>query len=95
MGYDYKELYEKIRDMAFAVRNGIANTAAPMRFVEQAKNVLYNNMDGIEAALKFAADAQDQIKVLELELSDAERELDELTHKTTAKKKPKAEDTAH
>lgn len=92
MGYDYKELYEKIRDMAFAVRNGIANTAAPMRFVEQAKNVLYNNMDGIEAALKFAADAQDQIKVLELELSDAERELDELTKKTTTKKKPKADE---
>lgn len=92
MGYDYKELYEKIRDMAFAVRNGIANTAVPMRFVEQAKNVLYNNMDGIEAALKFAADAQDQIKVLELELSDAERELDELTKKTTTKKKQKADE---
>lgn len=92
MGYDYKELYEKIRDMAFAVRNGIANTAVPMRFVEQAKNILYNNMDGIEAALKFAADAQDQIKVLELELSDAERELDELTKKTTNKKKPKADE---
>lgn len=77
MGYDYKELYEKIRDMAFAVRNGIANTAVPMRFVEQAKNVLYNNMDGIEEALKFAMDAEKKIKVLEVEIESADAELQE------------------
>ena len=45
---NYKELYEKIRDMAFTVRNGINNTSTPLRFVEQAKNILYNNMDAIE-----------------------------------------------
>ena len=84
---DYKQIYEKISDMAFTVRKGIANTAVPLRFVEQAKNVLYNNMDEIEAALKFAAEASKQIEVLELELADAERELDEATKKTTQKKK--------
>lgn len=87
---DYKALYEKIRDMAFSVRNGIANTAVPLRFVEQAKNVLYNNMYDIEVALKFAAEAEEQIKVLEVELADAERELDEATKATTGKAKKKA-----
>ena len=40
-----------------------------------------------EGALKFAAEAGQKIQVLELELDDAERELDELTKKTTQKKK--------
>lgn len=92
---DKKALYEKIRDMALTVRHGVANTAVPLRFVEQAKNILYNNMDEIEEALKYAASAEDEIKLLEIELADAEREIDELTQKTTAKKKQKAEDTAH
>ncbi len=87
---DYQVLYEKIRDIAFNTRKGIANTAAPARFVEQAKNVLYNNMDGIEAALKFAAEAEKQIKVLEIELADAERELDEMTKAKTTQKSKKA-----
>lgn len=86
---DYKGLYEKIRDMAFNVRKGINNTAVPMRYVEQAKNVLYNNMDDIEAALKYASDAEHQIKVLELELADAEREIDDLTKKATPSGKKK------
>lgn len=86
----YTELYEKIRDMAFNTRRGIENTVNPMSFVEQAKNILYNNMDDIEAALKFASEASKQIELLELELNDAERELDEMTKKTTQKKKAKA-----
>lgn len=87
---DYQNLYEKIRDMAFNVRRGIENTSVPMRFVEQAKNILYNNMDDIEAALKFASEASKKIEVLEVELADAERELDELTKATTSKTKKKA-----
>ena len=87
---DYQGLYEKIRDMAFGVRRGIENTSVPMRFVEQAKNILYNNMDDIEAALKFASEASKKIEVLEVELADAERELDELTKATTSKAKKKA-----
>ena len=85
----YTEIYEKIRDLAFNTRRGIENTAVPMRYVEQAKNVLYNNMDEIEVALKYASEASKQIELLELELSDAERELDELTKKTAPKRKSK------
>jgi len=89
---NYQELYEKIRDMAFATRRALTNSAAISGHIERAKNTLYNNMDAIEEALKFAAEADKQIKLLELELSDAERELDELTkQKTTPKpKKQKA-----
>lgn len=87
MGYDYQGLYEKIRDIAFVTRNAVANTSAPGRYVDRAKNVLYNNMDDIESALKFAAEAGKQIALLELELNDAERELDEITKKTAPKKK--------
>lgn len=84
----FKALYEEISETAFRTRRGIANTAAPMRFVETAKNVLYNNMDAIEEALKYAAEASQKIRVLEVELADAERELDEaLSKKTTPKKK--------
>ena len=71
MENNYQALYEKIRDMAFNVRRGIESTAVPMRYVEQAKNILYNNMDDIEVALKFASEASKQIQVLELELDDA------------------------
>ena len=85
----YTELYEKIRDMAFNTRRGIENTVNPRSFVEQAKNILYNNMDDIEAALKFASEASKKIAVLELELDDAERELDQLTKKTAPRKKGK------
>lgn len=87
MENDFKTIYEKVRDVAFNTRKGIANSATPLRFVEQAKNVLYNNMDEIEEALKYASEASDNIRILEVELSDAERELDELTKKTTPKKK--------
>ena len=92
MGYDLKELYEKIRDIAFSTRRAIENTATPGRHIDIAKNVLYNNMDAIEYALKYAAEAEKKIKVLELELSDAERELDEMTKKTTPRKKAKPAD---
>ena len=87
---NYQEIYEKIRDMAFATRRAIGNTAAPGGHIERAKNVLYNNMDAIEDALRFAASAAKQMEILEVELADAEREIDELTKKTTQKKKTKA-----
>ena len=94
MMVNYQELYEKIRDVAFATRRAIANTAAPMGHVERAKNVLYNNMNQIEEALRFAADAQKQIQVLELELADAERELDEMSKPKTTQKTKKPRQTA-
>lgn len=82
---DRKALYEKISDLNFNLKRVLGNTSAPGGMIEQAKNILYNNIDAIEESLKYAADAEMQIKVLELELSDAERELDEI--KNGAEKK--------
>jgi len=81
-----KELYEKVRDNAFDMRRCMSNTTNHAPYIERMKNILFNNLDAIENALKYAADAEKQIKVLELELADAERELDEATKKTTHKK---------
>ena len=93
---DIKELYIKISDQNFRRKRVIANTAAPGAVIEQTKNILYNNVDAIEEALKFAAEAEQKIAVLETELNDAERELKEQDErikeltatKTTSKKKP-------
>lgn len=82
---EIKELYEKIRDNAFTMRRGLANSVSHSQIIERMKNILYNNLTEIEAALKYASEAADKIKILELELDDAERELDELTKKTTHK----------
>lgn len=91
---DMKALYEEIRSAAFTTRRAIANTAAPMSYVERMKNILYNRMDEIEDALKYAAEAADKIIVLETELDDAEREITEkeqiikeLSEKKTTKQK--------
>ena len=83
---EIKELYEKIRDNSFSMRKGMSNTTNHAPYIERMKNVLFNNLTEIEAALKYASEASKQIEVLELELSDAERELDELNKKTTQKK---------
>ena len=88
---EIKGLYEKISNQNFTLKRVIGNSAAPGAVIEQTKNVLYNNIDAIEEALKYAADAEGQIRVLEQELDDAEREIDELTKagkKATGKKKP-------
>lgn len=84
---DVKVLYEKISEQNFRLKRVLGNTSAPGGMIEQTKNVLYNNIDAIEEALKYASDAEKQIKVLELELSDAERELDEMKNKTISKRK--------
>ena len=91
---DIKKLYEKLSEQQFNMRRGIANSVNHAQFYEQTKNVLLNNFDDIVEALKFAADAEGKMKVLELELNDAERELDEkeaqikeLTASKTTKKK--------
>ena len=87
---DYQGLYEKIRDLAFSTKRAIGNSAVPGPHIERAKNVLYNNMEAIEGALKYAAEAEKQIQLLELELSDAEREIDEMTKPKTTQKAKKA-----
>ena len=88
---EIKKLYEKIRDNSFSMRRGMSNSVAHGPIVERMKNILYNNLPEIEEALKFASEAADQIMVLEVELADAEHELDEMTKKTT-QKKTKAKD---
>lgn len=88
---EIKELYEKIRDNSFSMRKGMSNTTNHAPYIERMKNILYNNLEGIETGLKYAAEAAKQIALLEVELADAERELDELTKKTTTQKKPKQE----
>ena len=94
---DIKALYDKIHEQAFNLRRGLSNSVNHAAFITQTKNVLYNNLDAIEEALKFAEDAERQIKILEIELNDAERELDEkdqqikeLTAEKTTPKKKKA-----
>ena len=84
---DVKVLYEKISEQNFRLKRVLGNTSAPGGMIEQTKNVLYTNIDALEEALKYASDAEKQIKVLELELSDAERELDEMKNKTIPKRK--------
>lgn len=73
----YKELYEKIRDQAFSMRKALGNTVSTAPHINQMKNVLYNNLDEIEEALKFAMDAEKKIKVLEVEIDSADAELQE------------------
>lgn len=87
---NYQELYEKIRDLAFSTRRALGNTAVPTPHIDRAKNILYNNMDAIEQGLKFAAEAEKEIKLLEVELADAEREIDELSKSKTTQKTKKA-----
>lgn len=97
-----EQLYIKIRDQNFALRRARDNGVSQGPIVEQTKNILLNNIDPIEEAVKVACDSAGKIALLELELDDAERELDEkdakireLTEqignstgkKTTAKKK--------
>lgn len=88
---DIKGLYEKLRDAQFNMNKAISNTMNHGPHYEQMKNILLNNLDGIVEALKYAVDAEQKIQILEIELNDAEAEIDELTaNKTTAKNKKKA-----
>jgi len=96
---DIKGLYEKLSEQQFNMRRGIANSVNHAQFYDQTKNILLNNFDDIVEALKFATEAEAKMKVLELELNDAERELDEKDAQikeltagkaTTSKKKPGA-----
>lgn len=86
---NFKELSELISEQVFTLKRVLGNSAAPGRVIDQTKNILYNHVEEIEAALKYASEAEKKISILEVELGDAERELDELNKagKKTAKKK--------
>lgn len=87
---EIKGLYEKISEQNFTLKRVLGNSAAPGAIIEQTKNILYNNIDAIEEVLKYAVDAEKNIQVLEVELQNAEDELDALSKakKATGKKKP-------
>lgn len=68
-------LYDEIRDQAFRLHRAIGNVANSRPYVEQTKNILYNRLNEIEEALKFAAEAEKQIKVLTVEIESADDEL--------------------
>lgn len=72
---DYVKLYEAVRDEAFAYRRAVGNVAFPAPYMERMKNTLFNHLDEIEAALKFASEAQKQIDVLTVEIESADAEL--------------------
>ena len=38
---EIKELYEKIRDNAFTMRRGLANSVSHSQIIERMKNILY------------------------------------------------------
>lgn len=87
---EIKGLYEKISEQNFTLKRVLGNSSAPGATIEQTKNILYNNIDAIEEALKYAVEAEKNIQVLEVELQNAEDELDALSKakKATGKKKP-------
>lgn len=78
-----KELNEKIKEESFTMRRGVENTCNPTPFYDRMKNILINNLQDIESALAFAAEAGDQITALETMLDDAEHEIDELKAQLT------------
>lgn len=98
---EIKGLYDKLSEQQFNLRRALANTMAHTPHIDQAKNILYNNFDNIVDALKYAVEAEQKIQVLEVELNDAERELDEKdqqikelsSKKTTSKKKAFGQDS--
>lgn len=77
MEMDIKALSEKLSEHQFEHNAALNNGARISEQTAITKNILYNNFDAIVEALKYAADVEGKIKLLELELNDAERELDE------------------
>lgn len=70
-----KELIGKLGDQVFAVK--IADGLVKNRERETLKNLLVNNAEQIMEALSLAAEAEEKIALLEQELDDADKELDE------------------
>ena len=98
---EIKELREKLSDQAFKLKKARANGTMVMQETERMKNLLVNNCDAIIEVLTRAEKLEQEVAILNMELDDAERELDEakgkkpaetedvakVVKKTTAKKK--------
>ena len=72
-----QELVKTISDHAFRLRRAKNNGTMIRQEQESMKNILMNNVDQILEALSVAAEADEKISLLEMELDDADKELDE------------------
>lgn len=70
-----KQLIQEVGDQAFRLRNAKSNGIMVAQETERMKNVLINNLDAITEALRMAEEADEQIKILNLQLDDAENDL--------------------
>ena len=88
---EIKELREKLEAQAFRLKKAQASGAMVNQETERMKNVLVNNFEAIIDVISKAEKMEQEIAILNMELDDAERELDdakkEPVKKTTAKKK--------
>ena len=81
------ELNKKITDQAFMLEKAKANGVMVNQEVERTKNILFNNMNGIIEALKYAQDAEKKINLLTVEIDSADAELQEKDDEINALKK--------
>ena len=99
---NYQELYEKVSEQAFRWRHAQSNGMMVNQETERLKNIALNNMDDIVAALKYAVEAAETIRMLETEVDSADAELKELddeikklrSEKTPAKARTKPKEAA-
>ena len=83
---EIKEMREKVSEQAFKLKKARANGTMVMQETERMKNLLVNNRDAIIDALTRVEKLEQEVAVLNMELDDAERELDEAKKYTSAKK---------
>lgn len=97
---DAKKLLENIKDAKFSLDIAKSQGNLVNRKRESLRNVLENNLVEIIEAVEFASKAEDLNRVLETEISDADRELKEKDDEIRAlkaqleKKKKPAKETA-
>ena len=76
---DLKKLVKDIQDQEFRLRGAEASGMMVRDERERMKNLLFNCKGEIMEALALADEADEQIKLLELQLDDSDRELTEIT----------------
>lgn len=94
---DIKKLNGEISNAKYNYQKALSDGFTITRSRESLRNVLENSLDEILEALAFAENAEEKTQLLEVELADAERELDEkddeikgLKKQLEAKEKPKS-----
>ena len=94
---ELKEMIGEIQDQVTRLRKAKATGVTVNHEKERLKNVLFNHADEILEALAMADEAEEKIKILNLQLDDSEKdladvekELKELKAKTAGKPKTKA-----